>query len=817
MDLEALREPVCSPTARSRGDSVNWTEVHDVPQRSQAATRGTRGGGTSSRGQPQAPEAQSDLTRDVAATPVGRRMRVALLSTYPPRACGIGSFAADVRKALVGAGDVASVEIVAVVDEPSSPQAGDILATVSQFIRSDYTRAARLLSLLDIDVVLVQHEYGIFGGPAGEYVLSFVNALTQPLVVTLHTVVSEPSAQERKVLSELCRQAEIVTVMTETAKALLVDSRIVDEAKIRVVPHGAPAVIGAATDRRPSRHRAGSFQLATFGLLSSGKGIETMLDAMPRLLERHPGARYLVAGRTHPQVARKEGERYRLYLEQRALDLGIEEHVVFDDRFLEIHDLAALLAATDVFVTPYRNREQISSGALTFALAAGCAVVSTPYVYATDVLASGAGRLIPFGDSRALADAVSHLFDHPDALTTARREAARIGASLAWPSVARTTATALREAVRGASRRPPMLVIDAIPRDVRVDHLRTLVDDVGIVQHADGAIPNRSSGYCVDDVARLVPVAAELARRDIDGNWTTVVHRSIGFLRDAADGAGMRNFMGYDRRWLDEPHHGDHVGRTIWALGEVLATAWTPALVRPAGDLLTRLVRCFPAAPSLRTSAYAILGLALLDPDRLGLVARNLLTRLLESLAEAYDRHASPEWRWLEDRLTYDNARLPQALIVGGGAVGSEGCIRRGLDSLTWLGAECGLPDGVLRLPGHTGRERGSSRPGDGDEQPLDACAFVEAELAAWHVTGAPEHGVHAQRSFAWFTGRNRLEKPIYDFATGGCGDGLGEHEVNGNQGAESTLAFHRAYLSLDQAGLPSVLRGRRQVPELAA
>jgi hypothetical protein len=435
--------------------------------------------------------------------------------------------------------------------------------------------------------------------------------------------------------------------------------------------------------------------------------------------------------------------------------------------------------------------------------------VSTPYWYAKDVLSSGAGTLVDFGDSDALGRAVCDFIERPDTFTAARREAAQVGATFGWPSVADATAAVLREAVRAAPRRTPMPDLGLELSDVRTDHLLTLVDDCGVVQHAYGAIPNRHSGYCVDDVARLAVVALELERRTGDRVWAAVLYRSLAFLGDASDpaGTGMRNFMSYDRRWLDEPHVGDHVGRSIWALGDVLTTAWVPALVDPAQRLLATLVRALDLDLSLRTAAYTTLGLARLDPDRLSDDARRLLERCVAQLEHAYEAHAGDGWSWYEDALTYDNARLPQALIVGGAALGRPEAVAAGLSSLEWLGDECGLADGPLRLPGHHGRRRGEPAPGTGDEQPLDASAFVEAELSAFAVTGDAGHGRRAQRAFEWFLGRNRVGRPLYDFATGGCCDGLEEDDVNANEGAESTLAFHRAQLVLDAAGLPRVVR----------
>ncbi len=757
-------------------------------------------------------------------------MRTAIFSTFPPRACGIGTFSFDVGRALLDVHDVADVSQIVVVDEPSSPQRPETLRAVSQGARGDYVRAARALGRTDVDVVLLQHEYGIFGGRDGDYVLSFARELTQPLVVTLHTVLSEPTAHQLSVLTALCDEAERVIVMTETAKRLLVQVGACAAETIAVVPHGAPLELARARaeldgGRRPRYVAAGGyarmesrFLLSTFGLLSPGKGIEVMLEAMPAIVERHPEVLYVVAGRTHPQVARRDGEEYRSKLERRILDLDLTEYVELDDRFLEIDELADLLAATDVFVTPYGSREQSVSGALTFALGAGCAAVSTPYWYATDMLSSGAGKLFGFGDSEALAAAVCGFVEEPEVLAAARTEAARIGATFSWPSIGEATADVLREAVLAAPRRTPIPESSLELLEVRTDHLLTLVDDCGVIQHANGAIPNRFTGYCVDDVARLTIVALELERRTGDRVWSAVLYRALSFLSDASDdnGRGMRNFMTYDRRWLDDAHVGDHVGRAIWALGDVLTTAWVPALVDPAQHLLAALVRSCANELPLRTAAYTALGLARLDPDRLEADARELLERCVAQLEQAYEATAGPGWSWFEDSLRYDNARVPQALILGGAALGRPQATKIGLSALAWLGDECGLADGTLRLPGHEGRHRSQPAPGVGDEQPLDASALVEAELSAFAVTGDIDHGARAQCAFEWFLGRNRLGRPLYDFATGGCRDGLGADDVNANEGAESTLAFHRAQLVLDAAGLPRVVRTSR-VSKVAA
>jgi glycosyltransferase involved in cell wall biosynthesis len=740
-------------------------------------------------------------------------MRVAIVSTFPPRPCGIGTFANDLRRSLLNAPGVEAVEKVTIVNDPAQPPDPHVAASIAQPVRGDYLKAARTLGRLDVDVVLLQHEFGIFGGRDGEYVLSLAEEVEQPLVVTLHTVLSKPTDHQARILTDLCGHARLVTVMTETARRLAVETQVCDDAKIRVVPHGAPPAL-AERAREPGRAGPYSrsrdrFVLSTFGLISANKGIELMIDALSTVVARHPEVLYIVAGQTHPEVVRREGERYRSQLEQLVLERDLEDNVIFDDRFLTDEDLADLLASTSVFVTPYRDREQTASGALTFGIAAGCAVVSTPYWYAEDMLASGAGRLVPFGDAAALAETIQEFIEQPSLLAAARAEATRVSETLAWPSVAEATAEVLAEAKDSSARRDRVSASDWHYNRARVDHLLTLTDDVGIIQHADGLIPNRGSGYCVDDVARLVPVALELARRKDQQTWMTIVLRSLGFLADAIAPTGMHNLMSYDRRWLDDPHPGDHVGRTVEALAETLDGSVASAVLEPAERLLGRLVAGFPHPSSPRTSAFAILGLARLDPERMDSSSKTLIDRLVDQLVRTYEQNADQSWRWFENELTYDNARLSQALIVGGLAVGRDDATDAGLESLRWLGDECGLDRGMLRLPGNQGRRRGEPAPGAGDEQPLDACAFVEAELAAFEATSDREHCRRAQLAFDWFLGRNRLHLPLYDFSSGGCSDGIGDSAINGNQGAESTLSFHRAALAVDAAGLSATLHER--------
>jgi hypothetical protein len=546
--------------------------------------------------------------------------------------------------------------------------------------------------------------------------------------------------------------------------------------------------------------------VSSFGLISPGKGLATIIDAVATVAPLHPEVLLVIAGRTHPEVARREGERYRLRLEERVRDLGIADHVVFDDRFLSVDELAKLLAATDVFVTPYSGREQIVSGALTFAIAAGRPVISTPYLYAEDVLADGAGRLVPFGDSDAVAAAIGDLIERPDELERLREGARRAGAALSWPAVGIATAEVLAGAIRaGASHESPLVGEPILP-PLRLDHLRVMVDDVGIIQHARGSAPNLSTGYCVDDVARLLLVSHQLAQRLDDLRWSVMGQRAVSFLWHATEDSalGMHNFMSYDRRWLDEPTVGDHVGRTMWSLGAVLDSDGSTSFDFAVDMLLQRLAeQLVPEDVSLRTAGYALLGLA--RPE----VAKrhgDLASALADRLVAAHQSCADESWDWFEPFFSYDNARLSQALLVAGGTLTRPELTSLGLRTLRWYGDQCGL-SGTLHLPGTAGRRRDQPHPGPGDEQPLDAAALVEAEIDALSATGDPTHGRRALAAFEWFTGRNHLGVSLYDSTTGGCCDGLADDHVNLNQGAESTLGYYTARLAIEAAGLPVIAR----------
>ena len=745
-------------------------------------------------------------------------MRVAIVSTYPPRPCGLATFTTDLRQALLEADRTTQVLVAPVLDDGPVPAGPEVCTTIRQHVREDYTRAAGELAQAGVDVVLVQHEYGIFGGDSGSYMLDLTRALTVPYVVTLHTMISRPSHTQARVLAGLTDGAAEVTVFSAAARDALLTSGCSHD-RVTVVNHGAPAALvaphgnGVHERREPLRGssvtelqaHAGRRVLSTFGLLSEGKGIEVALRALPEVVRSHPDVVYVVAGRTHPVVARSHGEEYRRGLEQLTSELGLDDHVLFLDRYLSDAEIADLLASTTLFLTPYHSPEQVVSGVLTFAVAAGCPVVSTPYSYATELLSTGAGRLVPFNDHRALADAVQGLLGDEQALRMTAHAARQLGSQLTWPAVGRETLKLLHRAaeVHEDSRpgRSGLRAGQVAPP--RLDQLRRLVDDLGIVQHARGLEPDRSTGYCVDDVARLLLVASGAARRGLgDAGWDDTAAMCVRFLAEAWDGGerAMRNLRAVEGRWLDAPHHGDHIGRALWGLG--VAGSGTTEVARASRALLGEVLEAGPVIPSPRTGAFALLGLSAVSSAELGSEGVETMRWLGYDLLGRLRRDEAG-WPWFEDELTYDNARLPEALLAAGAHMGEPDLIRAGLDSLEWYAHQCRLDTGTVVLVGNRWRRRPAGAPApdqcEGDEQPVDAAALVEACARAFRVTGAPLWARRSRDAFAWFQGRNRWGAVMHDAESGGCHDGVGPHGLNHNEGAESTLAYLQAWLAVEQ------------------
>lgn len=673
---------------------------------------------------------------------------------------------------------------------------------------ASYRRAADFLNVGGTDVLSVQHEYGIFGGKAGSHVLFLLRELRMPIVTTLHTILSEPSAEQRQVMDELVRLSTRLVVMSQHGADLLHTVHAVPLEKIDLIPHGIPSLPG----RRVGKAQLGvegKRVILTFGLLSPDKGIEYVIEALPRIVERHPNAVYMVVGATHPHVKERSGDAYRRALTMLALRLGVDANVVFHNRFVSLPELVEFLSAADIYVTPYLNAEQSTSGTLAYAVGAGKAVVSTPYRYARELLADDRGVLVPSRDSVAMASAINDVLDQPERLAELGARAAAFGRDMVWPSVARRYMQTLERArSEYASERSAAFAARTLatrPMELperNLAHLRLMTDDTGLIQHATFSVPRYEDGYCVDDNARALLLMALLEDTGSEDpvSTRTLSSRYLAFVSHAFNPAlqRFRNFLSYERRWLEDCGSEDSQGRALWALGAVVGRARDPGQ-QNLGDQLFH--SALPAASSFgspRAWAFALLGIneylrAFQGDSRV----EAMRAVLVERLWSQFRRNGSDTWGWCEDIVSYDNARLPQALIASGSRMGDSLMVDAGIASLKWLAkAQCS-DDGYFSPVGSNGFYPRGSEMARYDQQPVEACAMVSACFEAWRHT-ADEFWAHEmRRAFRWFLGHNALRAPLHDASTGGCCDGLHENRVNLNQGAESTVSFLLAHTEM--------------------
>ena len=753
--------------------------------------------------------------------------RIAFVGNYVPRRCGLATFTHDLRQAVADCLPAADCPVVAMNDRPEGhAYPPEVRFTCADDDPDAYRRAARFLNLLNADVVSLQHEYGIFGGPAGSHVLDLVRELRMPVHTTLHTVLARPTGPQRQVLDELIRLSARVAVMTERGRDLLHAVHGVAAERVDVIPHGIPETAFAD----PAFHKdhlglAGRDVLLTFGLLSPNKGIEQVIAALPEIVARHPHAIYLVVGATHPHLLREQGERYRESLEQLAERLGVSRHVVFHDRYVDLPELIEFISAADIYLTPYLAEDQITSGTLAYAFGCGKAVISTPYWHARELLADGRGVIVPFQDPTAIGRAASHLLADDLARDALRKQAWLTGREMTWGRVAdryaeafaRTRLSTLVKPRRGglASAAPRR----ALP-DVVLDHLLGLTDSTGLLQHATYEIPARGEGYCTDDNARALTLMVLLEDLGLDSPRTARAAATYAaFLGHAFDPASgrFRNLMTYDRRWLDDGHSDDCLGRAIVALGTCVGRSRDPGLQAFAMRFLEPAVRAMLASTSPRGWALAILGLQeylrRLHGDRLAADARREFTDRLVSLHKA---NAAAEWPWFEDVVAYENARPCQALISAGRWSGHDTALDAGITMLDWLATVQTSPAGRFAPVGCRGFLRRGETGAAFDQQPIEAQAMVAACCEAYHAVGDPRWLDHAWAAFDWFHGRNVLGTAVGDPRTGGCRDGLLEDRANENRGAESTLAYLTAIVDMRllesslAAAPPSASRGHR-------
>jgi glycosyltransferase involved in cell wall biosynthesis len=736
--------------------------------------------------------------------------RIAFIGNYLPRQCGIATFTTDLCEAIADQFKGTACIALPVNDiEAGYDYPARVRFELAEKDIESYRRAADFLNINNVDMVSLQHEYGIFGGRAGSYILTLLRELRMPVVTTLHTILRDPDLDQRRVLKEIVSLSDRVVVMSKRGAEFLGSIYHVPEEKIDLIPHGIPDV--PFVD--PSFNKdlfgvEGKSVLLSFGLLSANKGIENVITALPLILAKFPNVVYIVVGATHPHVIQNEGETYRLSLQWLAHEKGVEGNVIFYNRFVSLEELIQFIGAADIYITPYLDVAQITSGTLAYTLGAGKAVISTPYWYAEEMLADERGVLVPFRDPQALADQVIDLLGNESKRHSMRKRAYMFGREMIWPQVARRYMETFERA-RAERRNFAQADFAVKPLDKRawelpplkLDHLHHLTDDTGILQHAIFTIPNYQEGYATDDNARALMVCVLL---DEVGNTEAIelATRYLAFIWYAfnAETRRFRNFMDYQRHWLEASGSDDSYGRALWALGAILGRSNMPTLQNMAGRLFQQSLLAILETTSPRAWAFALIGIheylrRFTGDRRASQVQEELAGRLLS----LYKDNRVDGWNWFEDKLTYCNAALPHAMLLCGQSLSNPVMTEAGLESLAWLAElQHADTDGKHFVPiGSNGFYQKGGERARFDQQPVEAQAMVSACLEAQRITGEKYWHTEARRAFEWFLGRNDLHLPVYDPTTGGCRDGLHPDRPNENQGAESTLAFLQSLLEL--------------------
>jgi glycosyltransferase involved in cell wall biosynthesis len=769
----------------------------------------------------------------------GMPSRIAVVGNYLPRQCGIATFTTDLCDAISAECGAAKLFAVPVNDMESGYAYPErVRLTLAQDDLSSYEQAADFLNFTNFDLVCLQHEYGIFGGPAGSHILALLRRLKMPVITTLHTVLREPNPDQRRVMEEIATLSDRLIVMSTLSSQFLQEIFKVPGHKIDMVPHGVPDMPFLDPNFYKDRFDVeGKAVLLTFGLLSPNKGIENVIQALPHILSKHKNVVYIVAGATHPHILRREGDHYREHLQALAKEMGVESSVFFHNRFASPGEMAEFIGAADIYITPYRYEEQVVSGTLAYALGAGKAIISTPYWHAIELLDDRRGALVPFQDPEAIARKTVELLDTPAIRHAMRKRAYLYSREMVWKKVAQGYMASFGRARSDRMREPRVMLsddnvekcFDKLPV-LNLDHLQRLTDDTGIFQHATFAVPNYTEGYTTDDNARALVLTVLLEQLGETGSGTLgdLASRYLAFLGHALDPASgrFRNFLSYARTWIEVQGSEDCHGRALWALGAVLGHSGDQSLRGAAGHLFEIAVPAVVAFSSPRAWAFALLGideyLSSFPGDR---EAQKISSTLASRMVKLYNANHSPDWGWFEDVLAYSNAKLAQAVLATGRRTADHEMMSIGLAALNWLSEiqRCEGHDRFVPI-GSQGFYRKGGERARFDQQPIEAGGAVSACLDAYRTTGDDRWRKEAWSAFNWFLGNNDLQIALYDPTTGGCRDGLHPERVNENQGAESTLAFLMAQVEMRLFGEvgnprlgPALVRtssNRDEVPE---
>jgi glycosyltransferase involved in cell wall biosynthesis len=736
-------------------------------------------------------------------------MKIAYISTYPPRECGIATFNHNLLRAIGYDKSAVSEDsyVVAMNDSEhldTYEYPPEVKYEIRQENQKDYIRAADHINTSLVDACIMEHEFGIYGGENGVYILPLIARLQKPLITILHTILKDPTYMQLTIIREIAKYSSRIVVMSHRAVGFLTSIYGISYNKIQLIEHGVPDLEAKADNPvKESIAFKNKKVLFTFGLISRNKGLETVIEALPQIVAKNPDVMYVVLGTTHPGVIRNSGEEYRESLKKLARQLGVADNLTFINKFVSEEQLFDYLTACDMYITPYLNEAQITSGTLSYAVGAGAAVISTPYWHAQELLADNRGRLFDFKDADALANIVNELFEDQKKLDDLKSNAYEYGLHLRWPSTGQVFVDVLEEAIYKSlaekeENSKQIIDPDAMP-SFSLAHIKRLTDDTGIVQHAKYGIPNLKEGYCLDDNARaliMAILAYQQTKSKVALELLPIYLSYIQYMQ--CDDGNFRNFLSFTREYLDEVGTEDSFGRTIWSLGYLINNAPNNSYREFARELFDKSVPHFKNLEHLRGIGNTMIGIShFLKSNPGNEHMKDQFDRLADPLKAAYRNSKKGHWHWFEEKMTYDNAILPLALLCHYQTTKNQESLDIALESMAYLSQKT-LSQDYLNPVGNDGwLYRDGPEMALYDQQAIETMAMVLMYFKAYEITHDLAYIKKMYLCYQWFLGENSLKLPLFDHETKGCGDGLQPHGVNRNQGAESTLAYWISHLTV--------------------
>ena len=727
--------------------------------------------------------------------------KICFLGTFPPRECGIATFTKDLSSAMNKRFNPSLKSRVVAINEDDSIMRNYNSRVIMQLNGdsiSDYINIAKKINKSKIiKIVCIQHEFGLFGGEYGNYLIPFLEIVEKPVVVTFHSVLPNPGPERKKVVEEIINRSAAIVVMAKKAKDILSEDYKVDSKKIYIVYHGIPNVPFHSSDKYKRKLGLQDKKIiSTFGMLSRGKGIEYMIKAMPSIVKENPNSLYLIVGETHPVIRSEEGESYRNYLIDLIKELKLENHVKFYNKYLTLEELIEFILASDIYVCTNLEYDQIVSGTLSYAAGCGKAVVSTPTVYAEEILSGDCGKLVKFKDSKSYSVAINEIFLDPQYKSSLEQNAYANTRHMTWSNVSASYLRIFNNIVKLKEE-----VTEKYPK-IKLDHLRKLTDDFGMIQFAEHSKPDINSGYTADDNSRALIVALKHYNLYKNESSLNLVNHYLNFIEFTQEENGKFINLVHNKRFVLEKNYSeDSFGRTMASLGfliDNLDLVNHQELFNKGRRIFERSYQWFYKIKSPRAKAFSIISLYHYNnkfPKKENL---DLIKNLSDSLIELFNLESSEEWRWFEKYLTYSNAKIPESLMYSYLALKDERYLNIALSSLNFLTSLL-ISNRQLNLIGQNGWYNRDGKRAFFDQQPVDAYSMTSAYLTAYSITKDKEYYKNAVISFNWFLGKNYLKQMMYNESTGGCFDGLGRFSVNLNQGAESTLAYLCSRLLLEE------------------